>query len=377
MPKISIIVPVYNMEKYIARCIRTLTRQTLTDIEILLIDDGSTDNSLQIMQEFADHDNRIKILQQKNLGPAAARNTGLDNATGKYLMFCDSDDGYKETMCQTMFDTIESQNVDVVCCHNFFNYEDGLDNYEKYRRTLNWYFNPKTSGRHKLTDKRIVDTNVLLWNKIWKRELVTKHGIRFPTGHEHDDDTFWYQYAFVSREIYFLRTPLYYYFLRSGSIMSSQIHKQPKNRYDRLAITDYILNFLQQHNLLKQHKQAMLDIFHLQLKGIINFFTLPERIEICHQMNDKIHNILHLDAHIVCYMDGGSLALRRKGFLKLLTQTVYYNLLHVYYRIIRDGIKTKEYHDFALTNLYEWKYKFHRRGKPFNVLVKAPKNKNP
>lgn len=92
MSEISVIIPVYNTEKYLPRCIDSLLKQTFTDFEVILIDDGSTDNSLAVCQSYAAMDSRIIIIQSKHLGVGAVRNLGLDNAKGKYIMFCDSDD---------------------------------------------------------------------------------------------------------------------------------------------------------------------------------------------------------------------------------------------------------------------------------------------
>ena len=136
MPEISIIIPNYNTEQYLPRCLNSLIGQTFKDIEIILIDDGSTDNSVKIMKEYAKQDNRIKVIEQPNSGPARARNQGLENATGKYLMFCDSDDWYEPNMCEIMYYTIENKKTDVVCCHTLLSCEKNLPAEEKKHACL-------------------------------------------------------------------------------------------------------------------------------------------------------------------------------------------------------------------------------------------------
>lgn len=116
MPEISIIVPVYNVENYIRRCIDSILAQTFTDIEILLIDDGSKDSSGSICDEYASKDGRIRAIHKVNGGVSSARNAGLDNAIGRYIMFCDPDDYVEPTWCEKLFNAIESSGGFFACC---------------------------------------------------------------------------------------------------------------------------------------------------------------------------------------------------------------------------------------------------------------------
>ncbi|MBR6231702.1 MAG: glycosyltransferase [Alphaproteobacteria bacterium] len=322
MPKISIIIPNYNTEKYLDRCLTSLIQQTFSDIEIILIDDGSTDNSVKIMKKYAEKDARIKIIEQSNSGPAKARNRGLETATGKYLMFCDSDDWYELDMCEIMHNTIEKKGVDSVCCHTFLDCEENLDIEQKKSRLTEKYYNFKKSGKHILKDKWILYTNVLLWNKIWRRDLIERYHIRFPEGHEHDDDAFWYMYSIVAKSIFFLKKPLYHYFLRVGSIMSSQVEKKPKNKMDRIAVSEYVLNFLVRNKL--QHKKAylMAQFFRRQLKGVRKFFTPQEISDLCEEINEKIQSQLSTHYKIVYSKTNNQLTLKRKGYLQLLYKKI-------------------------------------------------------
>ena len=114
-PKISVIVPVYNVEKYLAECLDSIINQTLKDIEIICLNDGSTDNSLAILKEYASKDSRIILIDKQNDGLGYTRKIGLDNATGKYILFCDSDDYYAElTAFEELYNYIEKVKVDVV-----------------------------------------------------------------------------------------------------------------------------------------------------------------------------------------------------------------------------------------------------------------------
>ena len=114
-PKISVILPVYNVEKYLGECLDSIINQTLKDIEVICVNDGSTDNSLSILKEYASKDTRIKIIDKENEGQGYARKVGLENAIGKYILFCDSDDYYADlTAFEELYNYIEKVNVDVV-----------------------------------------------------------------------------------------------------------------------------------------------------------------------------------------------------------------------------------------------------------------------
>ena len=163
---ISIIVPIWNTDKYLRRCLSSLVNQTKKDIEIICVNDGSTDNSLEIINEFAAKDSRIKAVTQKNQGVAVARNVGLKNATGVYIMWCDSDDEYVPDMCEKMFNAIETQKVDmVVCAINVINNE--VDS--KLVGNIEDYVRLKFSGKQSVNWNLIVHTDVSLPSKIMKK----------------------------------------------------------------------------------------------------------------------------------------------------------------------------------------------------------------
>lgn len=133
---ISIIVPVYNSEKYIDRCLDSILNQTYKDLEIVLVNDGSNDQSLKILENYALRDTRIKVVNQENKGVAAARNTGLDNATGDYILYVDSDDWIENNMVERMVEL--SANADIVFCgnDNAVSPESVKKNYRDYKGNL-------------------------------------------------------------------------------------------------------------------------------------------------------------------------------------------------------------------------------------------------
>lgn len=162
---ISIIVPVYNISKYLPRCIDSILGQTFTDFELLLIDDGSKDNSGKICDEYAAKDSRVRVFHKKNGGVSSARNLGLDNAKGEYIMFVDSDDYMLPTMCEIMLSTIENKNADLVVCGT--------------TETGGGFWRPRFDedfSNEQLKERFIslLHTELLSppWNKIYKKEKI-------------------------------------------------------------------------------------------------------------------------------------------------------------------------------------------------------------
>ena len=263
MAKISIIIPFYNAEKYMTRCLDAILAQTFADFEVICVDDGSKDNTYQILQNYAKKDKRIKAYTQENGGPSAARKTALAKTTGKYLMFCDSDDWYEPNMCQTMFDTIEQNNVDIVCCNT--QVTDEQDNLHRID-ALNYYINPQT-GIYPLTNEIIRKTNVVLWNKIWKKSLIDQYQINFPPCREYDDDCFYLQYMSVAKKIMYIDDKLYNYFRRQDSVSGKVAVKKDNSFLDKIYVARYYFDFLLQNKILPQNKNT----FFFYLTQIHNF----------------------------------------------------------------------------------------------------------
>jgi len=168
MIKVSVIVPVYNVEKLLKRCIDSLLGQTLQEIEIIAVDDGSTDSSLAILENYAKQNKKLKCIGKKNGGLSDARNHGLPYATGEYVGYVDSDDFVDPDMYETMYDKAKEHGSDIVECnlhHTYANYED--------TEIMVKYYKPEELlcfGRH------------IAWNKIYRRSWLLETGVQFPFG---------------------------------------------------------------------------------------------------------------------------------------------------------------------------------------------------
>lgn len=248
-PSISIIVPVWNTEKYLHRCLSSLVSQTKKDIEIVCVNDGSPDNSLEIINEFASKDPRIKVVSQKNQGVAVARNVGLKNATGTYIMWCDSDDEYVPDMCEKMFHAIETQKVDMaVCAINVIN--DEVD--RKLAGDVEDYVRLKFSGKQSVNWNLIVHTDVSLPSKIMKKSLIDKYGMHFPDGLHFEDAYFFDQYFTASKSVYYMDEKLYYYHRNNDSIMSRSF-KKTNISLDYIEIIPRTYTYLKDNNLFDKY----------------------------------------------------------------------------------------------------------------------------
>ncbi len=177
MPKVSVIIPVYNVEKYLSKCLDSVINQTLKDIEIICIDDGSTDNSLSILEEYAKKDKRIKIIKQKNLGAGAARNKGLEVAKGDYLSFLDSDDFFELDMLEKLYDNAININSDIAIC-NFKYFCTSTGKYIN-ARNINKFIHKKVFNYEDIPNKIFNIFDNCSWNKLLKTSFVNDNNLKF------------------------------------------------------------------------------------------------------------------------------------------------------------------------------------------------------
>ncbi len=210
-PEVSIIVPVYNVEKYLRHCLESIESQTFRDWECVVVDDGATDRSGEICDEFARRDPRFKVLHVKNGGLASARNNGIRVAQGKYMAFCDSDDWLEPNAIATMHSLIVSTDADVVQTGLWKEF-DGHSR-EKGLVDKRMVLDRVEAIKELVKDKRIPS---YMWNKMFRREIV---GPDFPEGKTFEDIYVCTKWFPKMRRMVLDPTPLYHYRMRSGSIL--------------------------------------------------------------------------------------------------------------------------------------------------------------
>ncbi|MBR0467940.1 glycosyltransferase family 2 protein [Candidatus Saccharibacteria bacterium] len=255
MKKVSIIVPVYNVEKYLAPCLESLTHQTLKEIEIICVDDGSTDGSAEILEEYKKKDPRFKIISQKNSGRSVARNVGLREAVSPYIMFCDADDKFDEYMCEKMVRVMEQYGTDLGACGMAIEYEA----HSEIKESDENYYRLHFSGRTFIDDNVIRKTDDSVCNKIFRRDLIEKYQLEFPEKLNNEDYYFCNAYMSISKTCYFLNRKLYKYIRHEGSIMSDNFDK---NIYspDHLLVAKKLFSFYKKNDYITKHA----DLFWIQ-----------------------------------------------------------------------------------------------------------------
>ena len=178
MPAVSVIIPVYNVEKYLNECLDSVINQTLKDIEIICVDDGSSDKSLEILKSYQEKDNRIKILIQQNKHSGVARNNGLKIAKGEYLSFLDSDDIFELDMLENMYNKAKEDDSDTVVC-NFYIYDNDTKESILKNRIKEEYVKMSPFSPLDIKDKIFNFSSANAWSKLFKHSLFTNNNLKF------------------------------------------------------------------------------------------------------------------------------------------------------------------------------------------------------
>lgn len=239
---ISVIIPVYNVEHYLRRCVDSVLHQEKVSLEIILVDDGSTDSSSKICDEYAANHPEVRCIHTQNAGPATAKNIGYDMALGKYIAFIDSDDEIKSNMFSQMIQLGNLHNADIVCCNYIQVDEDGNISHTNY-----------TDKEYVLTQEEALKAILIkdkiysqCWTKIYKRQTMQENGVRNTEGLKTEEDFIYNIQAFAcSKTVCIIDKPLYIYTHRSKSLSKDyyreHISQYIDNRILRLEMVDEII----------------------------------------------------------------------------------------------------------------------------------------
>lgn len=210
MVKVSIIVPVYNVKKYLTQCIQSICQQTLKDIEILCIDDGSTDGSGILLDEFAQKDGRIKVIHKENSGYGASMNIGLQNATGEYIGIVESDDKIAGNMYESLYEKAKMNDLDFVKSEAFYWYEKACYITRIHESFMDEYFD-RILGDN---DRNVFFSFFMnIWTGIYRRDFLSEYNIMFheSPGASYQDNGFWMQTCMYAKRVMWLNDAFYYY----------------------------------------------------------------------------------------------------------------------------------------------------------------------
>ena len=240
MPKVSVIVPIYNVEKYLKKCVDSLVSQTLEDIEIILVDDGSTDNCGKIAKEYEEkYPKKVKYYKKENGGLSDARNYGLSYAIGDYIAFLDSDDYIEEKAYKEMYEKAVEENSDYVECNFIWEYPNKsiIDKKLEY------------NSKKEMFEK----VRVVAWNKLIKRNIIVDNKLSFPKGLRYEDTEFTYKMIPYIKKFSYVDKPFVHYVQRSNSIANNQ------NERDKeiFVILNNVVDFYKNNNLYEEYKEEL------------------------------------------------------------------------------------------------------------------------
>lgn len=249
VPDVSVIVPIYNVDMYLKRCIDSILNQIFTNIEIILVNDGSLDNSPQICDDYARHDSRIKVIHKENGGLSDARNAGIAVSTGRYLAFVDSDDYLDPSYLAVLYYAAERNNCEISYCnYAIYRQEKGTHKSINVRKPLPGITTGKKIARLTIRDFR---SRAYVWNKLYKRELFfNEDKIRFPKMYFEDTATT-PRLMYHAKRVVVVDKCLYYYTKRKGSIVS---HLDVKKMSDYINALGALRSFFEKHGCYKDFK---------------------------------------------------------------------------------------------------------------------------
>lgn len=251
-PCISVIVAIYNVEKYIKKCLDSIVNQTMQYIEIILVNDGSPDGCAEIIEEYRKKDSRIKVITQKNKGPGAARNRGLDIASGQYILFVDPDDWIESDACEVLYNKAKEINADIVLTGDILYLEeekmfaDGYRDFSKYKDCS------------EIKEKDFFYTFAAGCERLYKTSFLKQYNIRFNEHHLWEDSSFGALVAMFAKNIGFVKN-LYYYRIRKDSTTGTIDYKI----FDFIRDFEYFCNYLKEYSV-KSKKVKWAYIWYLQ-----------------------------------------------------------------------------------------------------------------
>ena len=239
MPKVSLIIPVYNVQDYIEKCLDSVVNQTIDDIEIIIVNDGSKDKSKQKIENYLEKYPKIKYLEKENGGLSDARNYGLKFATGEYVAFLDSDDYVEKNTYEEMYNLAKKEKSDMVECDFIWEYPN------KIREDIGVLYSSKK--------EMIEKARVVAWNKLIKRNLIVENNLEFPKGLRYEDVEFTYKLIPHIKKYTYVDEILLHYVQRENSIANVQNERTA----EIFEILDNVEKYYKQNNLYNEYKDAM------------------------------------------------------------------------------------------------------------------------
>ena len=310
--KLSIIVPVYGVEKYIDKCLNSLVKQSLKEIEIIVVNDGTKDNSQKIIDKYVkEYPDKIKSYIKENGGQGSARNYGLKKATGEYIGYVDSDDFVEKDMYKKLYNKAKKNNYDIVVCGNYNVSED----YQN--KNIDAFINNYNTDL-----ENIFFGKMAVWNKIYKRDILIKNKLEFKEKVWYEDLAFTLKAIMNSNTFAFIDEPLYDYLIREGSTMNNS---NVQRNLEILDAFDDILSYIK-HNKKEEYfdKVEFLAIDHIYISAIVRVLKAEADDKVKRETINKL--IDYMNKKFPNYKNNkyiNTLSKNRKLIYKLINMKMY------------------------------------------------------
>ena len=319
--KLSIIVPVYGVEKYIDKCLNSLVKQSLKEIEVIVVNDGTKDNSQKIVDKYVKkYPDKIKSYIKENGGQGSARNYGLKKATGEYIGYVDSDDFVEKDMYKKLYNKAKENNYDIVVCGNYNVSED----YQN--KNIDAFINNYNTDL-----ENIFFGKMAVWNKIYKRDILIKNKLEFKEKVWYEDLAFTLKAIMNSNTFAFIDEPLYDYLIREGSTMNNS---NVQRNLEILDAFDDILSYIK-HNKKEEYfdKVEFLAIDHIYISAIVRILKANADNKIKKETVNEL--ICYMNKNFPNYKNNkyiNTLSRNRKIIYKLINLKMY-NLVNLIFKI--------------------------------------------
>jgi len=255
-PLVSVIVPVYNVEKYLARCLDSILRQTLSGIEVICIDDGSTDRSPDTLREYRKRDARVKTFSQENAGLGAARNAGIERAAGEYLGFIDSDDFIEKDMFQLLYEKAREYDADIAAGNIMLDFVNTKK--QRLLRDSELYDRLEKLGSFRPQDAPEIIQSIGVSDRIYKRSFIEAYQFRNPEKVIYEDMLFTYQTMVKARRVVVVNKPLYHYQKNAGGAITDKEITEDSYKLDFIGNLKEIKKYLLAENAYGLFSQQFL-----------------------------------------------------------------------------------------------------------------------
>ncbi|OUN25715.1 glycosyltransferase family 2 protein [Pseudoflavonifractor sp. An85] len=254
---ISVIIPVYNIQQHLRECLDSVLGQSYAKLQVICVDDGSTDESPAILEEYARKDPRVQVIRQANAGPGAARNTGLEAATGEYLIFLDSDDWFEPHFLQRMVDTARETGAEVTICRAVeFDTNSGRELPSEWMMKKQYLPGKLAFAPQEMADHLFQFTYGMPWDKFYRRELLTTSGIRYPALKNSEDLAFVYPTLLAAKRLAVVDEVLIHHRINRMASVSNSRCGQPEAPYEAFQI---VKEYLEQHQLMDTYRRSFLN----------------------------------------------------------------------------------------------------------------------